>query len=298
VFRGRLKTCLENRPVPSISHCPRCQGQVSLPRGIGGASRVRCPLCQAEYLLEDAFRTAPPELTVLEVVGDVALEDAAIDGAAIEGARFNGGTAANRFSHPRDAATIDPFDDEDAYELESAAEPETSGGSRDFPGVAILTREAAMAVPESTAPIRSSRRTEAGMGKQLFGVIGGGFMGLVVGYWILLWIGGPGSDFLHIGHKLPPLLVPEAFHSAREPFGMPLMREPQGWSLEPPRRALAPGGGDEFDEPRSAGARPDVEESRRIEIPPPGQEWTVLLDQIERNEPTGDAPPPAVGDEP
>jgi hypothetical protein len=51
----------------SISSCPRCAQQVTLPMGISTSARVRCPLCRAEYALADALVNMPP---ILEVIGD------------------------------------------------------------------------------------------------------------------------------------------------------------------------------------------------------------------------------------
>ena len=59
----------------SISSCPRCAQQVTLPMGISTAARVRCPLCRAEYALADALVNMPP---ILEVIGDHA-EDLSTD---------------------------------------------------------------------------------------------------------------------------------------------------------------------------------------------------------------------------
>ncbi len=52
----------------TISTCPRCQKQVSIPAGIDSAALVRCPLCDAEYPLSEAI---PPELIpVLAATGE------------------------------------------------------------------------------------------------------------------------------------------------------------------------------------------------------------------------------------
>jgi hypothetical protein len=55
----------------SISSCPRCTEQVTLPVGISNNARVRCPKCRAEYTLADALVNMPP---MLEVIGDGAME--------------------------------------------------------------------------------------------------------------------------------------------------------------------------------------------------------------------------------
>ena len=48
--------------MPSISNCPKCQQQVSIPAGVEAAAAVHCPLCNAEYALGEALALAPPEL--------------------------------------------------------------------------------------------------------------------------------------------------------------------------------------------------------------------------------------------
>jgi|GEM_PF-2347200 len=48
--------------MPSISRCPQCEQQVSIPPGVPGEITVRCPLCNAEYPLADALATLPPML--------------------------------------------------------------------------------------------------------------------------------------------------------------------------------------------------------------------------------------------
>jgi hypothetical protein len=51
----------------SITSCPRCAGQVTLPVGASNRAKVRCPLCHAQYTLADALVNMPP---LLEVVDD------------------------------------------------------------------------------------------------------------------------------------------------------------------------------------------------------------------------------------
>jgi hypothetical protein len=45
-----------------ISTCPNCRKQVAIPAGVDSAAEVRCPLCDAEYVLGEALALAPPEL--------------------------------------------------------------------------------------------------------------------------------------------------------------------------------------------------------------------------------------------
>ena len=62
----------------TISTCPHCQEQVTIPAGVDAAAEVRCPLCSAEYALGEALALAPPELIpVVPVAAE--RSDAAVD---------------------------------------------------------------------------------------------------------------------------------------------------------------------------------------------------------------------------
>ena len=50
--------------MPSAT-CPKCCRPVTLPLEAPLAAWVRCPLCQAEYRLQEAIEFTPPSLIVL-----------------------------------------------------------------------------------------------------------------------------------------------------------------------------------------------------------------------------------------
>jgi hypothetical protein len=50
----------------SISACPRCFQKISIPAGVRATAKVRCPLCQAQYVLADALAEMPPMLEVID----------------------------------------------------------------------------------------------------------------------------------------------------------------------------------------------------------------------------------------
>src|SRR5437762_1261653 len=52
--------------MPQISTCPRCRLQISLPEKTSPAAQVKCPLCAAEYTLQEALEQVPPMLIVLD----------------------------------------------------------------------------------------------------------------------------------------------------------------------------------------------------------------------------------------
>ncbi len=63
---------------------------------------------------------------------------------------------------------------------------------------------------ERTSSSTSRRPNRSAFG-ELVKIVVGGAAGLVLGYWFLLWIGGPQRDFLQVGHRLPAWMVPASF---------------------------------------------------------------------------------------
>lgn len=59
----------------SISSCPRCAKQVTLPTGVSHSVQVRCPLCHAQYPLADALVNMPPLLEVIEELHEGVSDD-------------------------------------------------------------------------------------------------------------------------------------------------------------------------------------------------------------------------------
>ncbi|MFM2095066.1 MAG: hypothetical protein RIS70_2190, partial [Planctomycetota bacterium] len=60
----------------NITQCPRCRDEVRVPPQASAESRVRCPLCQEEFLLGEVLEQLPPLLELL---------DAPISGEAVSG---------------------------------------------------------------------------------------------------------------------------------------------------------------------------------------------------------------------
>jgi hypothetical protein len=72
----------------------------------------------------------------------------------------------------------------------------------------------------------AQRRKQPGILAHLIGIVGGGILGLSLGYLGLLRFGGPQYDFLHIGNRLPPWVtapLPQLFRAKDDA------------ALEPPR---------------------------------------------------------------
>jgi hypothetical protein len=51
----------------AVSSCPSCREQVTVPAGAPGNARVRCPLCNDEFLLSVVLEKLPPALILLDV---------------------------------------------------------------------------------------------------------------------------------------------------------------------------------------------------------------------------------------
>ena len=64
----------------SISSCPQCGKQVTIPAGVGTSAKVRCPLCHSQYSLADALVNMPPLLELIDeaVAGESEPPDDAI----------------------------------------------------------------------------------------------------------------------------------------------------------------------------------------------------------------------------
>jgi hypothetical protein len=50
----------------SVSSCPACGKQVTMPSGVHTSAKVRCPLCHSQYTLADALVNMPPLLELVD----------------------------------------------------------------------------------------------------------------------------------------------------------------------------------------------------------------------------------------
>jgi hypothetical protein len=50
----------------SITSCPQCDKQVTIPSGVATSVKVRCPLCHSQYTLADALVNMPPHLELVD----------------------------------------------------------------------------------------------------------------------------------------------------------------------------------------------------------------------------------------
>ncbi len=218
-----------------ISTCPRCRLQVSLPARASPAARVKCPLCSAEYALQDALNEMPPMLIVLDP-GPV---EAAVMSEAAVGAELDAGSTGMlpEVEFPDDAAAGglphfaddgDVADDRDFADGVDDAEgrlslgdeaPDESGAMIGGAMIGGALRDEADGEGDDgefdlgrgkdgasrpTAAGRRGQRSSGGLGEMVKAVMGG-VIGLAIGYYILLWLG---KDPMLLKSYLPDWLVP------------------------------------------------------------------------------------------
>ena len=266
----------------SISSCPQCGQQVSIPPFAAPSAQVRCPLCSGQYSLQTALENLPPMLVLVEaaeVVSDnedifsrpapakpviaplmspspvadaaASLDDIDFSVPAAQADEASASLDDIDFSSPM--STADELDDlepdfgsddanprsdgsldlsqgafggmsEEAADAEMELETELedldaeSDGfqsddvPRNEPDFAAKSKAGAVdkVAPELKTTPRKKRREPSMIGN-LIGVVGGGAIGLGMGYMILLWVGGPKLDALKLGPKLPGWMLPASF---------------------------------------------------------------------------------------
>ena len=217
-----------------ISTCPRCRLQVSLPAKASPAAQVKCPLCSAEYALQDALNEMPPMLIVLDPgpVEAAVMSEAAV-GAELDAAstgmlpevEFPDDAAAGGLPHFADDADVaddrdfaDGVDDAEGRLSLGDEAPDESGAmiggalrdqtDESGDGAFDLGRGRDGASRPAAAGRRGQRSSSGGFGEMVKAVMGG-VIGLAIGYYILLWLGKDPmliKPFLH--SYLPDWLVP------------------------------------------------------------------------------------------
>ncbi|MEE9602124.1 MAG: hypothetical protein V3V75_02380 [Thermoguttaceae bacterium] len=187
--------------MPSISKCPKCGQEVTVPERLGPEAEVRCPLCDAEYPWSEALAEAPPELipvppadvpTTVEPVEEEAEPIITVlipesddtppaDAPEIDTPEIDTGQA------PVDASALAAFGSDNAAEQQQEA----------------ISHETVSAGVASATP--QPKRKQKAAGRQMIEAILGGFAGLLLGYYLLCWFGPERLDL----PKLPlPFLPP------------------------------------------------------------------------------------------
>lgn len=181
-----------------IANCPECEREVAVTGSLSSDEETlaRCPLCDAEFLQSRISVRDVPELIVAPAAAPESGEESAAPTDESQELEAVGATP----EQPPEKQ-LDEQDEQSPIDMPVI----TSSARQDYEGE-IRTESRAARANGSPSLLR-----------QMMGIVGGGVVGLAVGYFILLWIGGPERDFLKLGHRLPPWAVPADFHEPVEP---------------------------------------------------------------------------------
>ncbi|HVX13506.1 MAG TPA: hypothetical protein VHC22_20140 [Pirellulales bacterium] len=233
--------------MPSISSCPVCHRDLTIPDLTDRRQPLRCPLCDARFPADDALADSvsfPPAAIIVEAgelpsdsaehPGERALPPSPTDEPVVpvgyvpswsSGRPAPGDSptidkpadSAQRESSFRDQANEDSSSPTDAYEHDEIVEDVDESDDRsdraddgpDNETEAFGRQVAGMRVAHQT---RKQSSPFGALG-QLVGMALGGIAGLAIGYYVLMWVGGPRADFLELRGKLPRWLVPGRRHN-------------------------------------------------------------------------------------
>jgi hypothetical protein len=171
----------------TISSCPKCDEKVTVPNNAPRSARVRCPLCQEEYVLSEVLDKLPPALVLLDVP-DVVMDDSPT------GFAEHGDYAGDYRVAP---------DDRDAAPAESEESSESPAFHFGGPSAGSAT---ATAKPSFSATPRAKPRKKSPV-VEIVKVVVGGVVGLFLAQMILWWIpisslGVPQRDPLQLGQTI------------------------------------------------------------------------------------------------
>ena len=221
--------------MPSISKCPKCRQEVTIPDRVDQDAEVRCPLCAAVYPLGDATAEAPPALIPIDVdagqggVGQGLSPDSdALLKTNLVTAPFHvpesDAEAGPETEAPSDAV---PESAEDGAQPSADEEPQIDAwqkadetpqidlGAGDKASSDVDTGQAAVDTeafagfaeddsedsdaPRGSGALRLGRKKkEKNVAKEMVGAVVGGFLGLAIGYYALNYFGGERFDFMEI----------------------------------------------------------------------------------------------------
>ena len=157
----------------NITQCPRCRDEVRVPQQASAESRVRCPLCQEEFLLREVLAQLPPLLELLD--------------APIAGAGESGAAAESLSDKVWDSAG------------------QVGGGFSFGESSAAGTSFGAGAGTIRATP--RAKRREQNPVVEIAKMAGGGLAGLILAQLILWWIPGNFSPARKSIHAPPPVLT-------------------------------------------------------------------------------------------
>ena len=208
--------------MPAISKCPRCLQLVTLPEGVASEAEVRCPLCSETYPLSEALAAVPPALIPVdkapgyEVPGEPSESEFLVKSDLIS----------EPFHVPGEKVEVVPLID--------AGEEEAPEGPVDAEAFSI--RDDEEPAPENASisgslarPRRRGKKSKSPF-RTVVEVIGGGFLGVMISYYLLAWTGFDVPEFPlpwlphTMNRPAPPKEIP-ALETPSRPKSAPVKRD-------------------------------------------------------------------------
>ncbi len=192
--------------MPAISKCPRCLQLVTLPEGVASDAEVRCPLCSETYPLSEAQAAVPPALIPVDkpsseppeseflVKSDLISEPFHVPGEKVE--------VVPQIDAGDEETPEEPVDAE-AFSIREDEEP----AHQNVPVTGSLARPRKRG-KKSKSPFRT-----------VVEVIGGGFLGVLISYYLLAWTGFDVPEF-------PLPLLPHTMNRPAPPKDRPALETP------------------------------------------------------------------------
>lgn len=216
--------------MPSISECPKCQRPVTIPDGLSPQAEVRCPLCAVVYPLGEAMAKLPPALVPVATGG--------ITGRTGDPRPAAAGLISEPYGPPDVPATDarQPDDGGPALDVWKKADgaPRIDTGQTPIDadtmaGFEVKESDDDRLLDDGTSPgpPRRRKKKEKSAVRFMAEVFGGGIFGLLIGYYLLCWVGGSRFDL----PELPLPLLPHTMHwfaDAEQPDGDDAQQSPEG----------------------------------------------------------------------
>lgn len=229
-----------------VATCPQCAAQLSVPEPAEVDAHASCPYCSAQFSLLGAIRSLRSVSLVEPLVEHSSSETPFSSKATLPDRLGDTPTLSTLFEQFRDSRVADDDDSDDSDELPELADTVVSGSSIpnrdpfdfdtdelgieqqpniDYQPNALEHNEPVIApsefdpadrafVADVVSVSQAQQRRARGSGslvRQLVGIVGGGALGLTLGYFALLWWQGPDGDLLGIADRIPSSLLPASF---------------------------------------------------------------------------------------
>ncbi len=191
--------------MPTISTCPRCSQMVTIPERLDRAALVRCPLCGAQYPLNEALELVPPELIPV-TVAEIAQPTGASEQSASNLPPSRGPVFPVEFS----ALALDT--DTSEHDFTAADTASATESHLDAEALAAITNRQDKPPGEFSGQAESSlqrrriQRKPKNAVRIFIEIVLGGLVGLSIAYVALAWILGSRFELPRPPQVLRPVL--------------------------------------------------------------------------------------------